>query len=428
MRGLGLTRPARIIGQRLTVGLSSRGSDDGAVAILVAMIFGLGVMLGCAALVVDVGALDLERRQVQNGADAASLALAQQCALKRICDTSTAGQLTDLAGQNAQDGVTDLAAPPCGSVAVTTLPTCVPGVLSPPPLSDCLPVPTLPATAKYVEVRAQTRQSSGSTPSILPPVFAQAILPDSTYRGSTVQSCSRTAWGPASMKSAAVPIAISMCAWEADTGGTAGGTGTYYPGPTGAWPGYGGGGQQSPFPLPLSLIETVVNLTNTSAASTCPTFNGHIAPGGFSWIKDPVTGATGCGVTVSNKAWVQTDTGNNVACDLSPYWKKTIYLPVFDCMVDSATQPTSDPTALTACQSGNGANLWYHVVGFAAFYVSGYHFSGSDERASPVTGLPPCSGSARCVSGWFVRSLVTSTTINDGTTQDLGLRTVLGAG
>ena len=59
----------------------SRSSERGAVATIVAMLLGFGVVLGFAAISIDVGSLMWERRQVQNGADATALALAKTCAI-----------------------------------------------------------------------------------------------------------------------------------------------------------------------------------------------------------------------------------------------------------------------------------------------------------------------------------------------------------
>lgn len=52
--------------------------ERGSVTIIVALM--LTTMLGVAALAIDVGALLTEQRAVQNGADAAALAIAEQCA------------------------------------------------------------------------------------------------------------------------------------------------------------------------------------------------------------------------------------------------------------------------------------------------------------------------------------------------------------
>ena len=54
--------------------------EEGAVTVLVAILLGMGALLGIAAVVVDHAAQLSARRQVQNGSDAAALALAQVCA------------------------------------------------------------------------------------------------------------------------------------------------------------------------------------------------------------------------------------------------------------------------------------------------------------------------------------------------------------
>ena len=48
---------------------------------LVAVLLGGGVLLGLGAMVIDVGQLYQERAELQNGADAAALAVAKSCAL-----------------------------------------------------------------------------------------------------------------------------------------------------------------------------------------------------------------------------------------------------------------------------------------------------------------------------------------------------------
>ena len=78
---------------RLTCG---RDGERGAVAMIVAMLFGFGVMIGLAALTVDVGNINADRRQLQNGADAVALAVAQQCVKDGTC-VPTDPKLQDLA-------------------------------------------------------------------------------------------------------------------------------------------------------------------------------------------------------------------------------------------------------------------------------------------------------------------------------------------
>lgn len=65
--------------RRLKV-LRSEHPERGATAILAALL--MVVMLGFAGLAIDLGASYAKRTQLQNGADAAALALAQQYALE----------------------------------------------------------------------------------------------------------------------------------------------------------------------------------------------------------------------------------------------------------------------------------------------------------------------------------------------------------
>jgi hypothetical protein len=76
--------------------------ERGAVAVITA--FSLVVLLGFAALAIDVGMLYQERTELQSGADAAAVAIAQDCAVGRIaCDTPK-DTAQGLANANAKDG------------------------------------------------------------------------------------------------------------------------------------------------------------------------------------------------------------------------------------------------------------------------------------------------------------------------------------
>lgn len=82
--------------------------ERGAVAVIVAIL--LVVLLGFAALAVDVGVLYAERTQLRNGADSAALAIAQKCAhdLNDAACTETSTLARTLANSNAGDGATNI--------------------------------------------------------------------------------------------------------------------------------------------------------------------------------------------------------------------------------------------------------------------------------------------------------------------------------
>jgi Flp pilus assembly protein TadG len=80
------------------VSRSRLAEDQGAVAVIVALM--MTVLLGFVAISVDVGSLYSERRQLQNGADAAALALACHRGTPTAMTTTATGYLT----ANVQDG------------------------------------------------------------------------------------------------------------------------------------------------------------------------------------------------------------------------------------------------------------------------------------------------------------------------------------
>lgn len=102
----------RIIAARLR-------NEHGAVAVIVALC--MVALLGAAAFSIDVGAMYSERAQLQNGADAAAIAIAQNCAAGSCGDVNATAQA--LANVNANDGASNIGTidfPSSNSVHVMT--------------------------------------------------------------------------------------------------------------------------------------------------------------------------------------------------------------------------------------------------------------------------------------------------------------------
>lgn len=74
----------------------------GGVSVMVALL--LVVLLGAAAIAVDAGVIYAERAELQNGADAAALAIAQDCADGSCLNTTTTA--AQYANRNAKDNAT----------------------------------------------------------------------------------------------------------------------------------------------------------------------------------------------------------------------------------------------------------------------------------------------------------------------------------
>lgn len=356
-----------------------RGDDRGGVMVIVAVLLAGGVLMGSGALAVDVGRLYVEREQLQSGADGAAMAVARECAdAVTSCGADPDGTAKGYADSNAEDDVSGVNVL-CGDTPSGALPACPPSSTT---LSRCMTEP--PDDVPYVEVRTRTETDGGST--LLPPTFAQLMLGNEGYDGSTVGACARAAWGPPA-SAGGLAVTISSCEWSASTGG-----GTSFADP----PPY------PPNPLPPGSVEQIIYLHNTTGATTCPAGpSGWDAPGGFGWLDDE----GGCTATIEADGTYSGNTGVSVsgACKTAMHdaWAdhRVIFMPVYDGV------------------SGTGAGTTYHIKGMAAFVLTGYDLPGFSEK-SWLTGEKLCKGSDKCLYGYFTQALVPATGVIGG--PDLG--------
>lgn len=82
-----------------------RRDAHGGISVMVALL--LVLLLGAAAIAIDAGAMYAERTELQNGADAAALAIAQDCADGSCINTTATAEL--YANRNAKDNSTNVA-------------------------------------------------------------------------------------------------------------------------------------------------------------------------------------------------------------------------------------------------------------------------------------------------------------------------------
>jgi len=345
-----------------------RSEDEGAIATIVAILLAGGVLMGMLALSVDVGQLYAERRQLQNGADASVLAVAQDCAKGTSCDTTTsassvAGQYANANANDAVSRVTSL----CGRGHASLVP-CNPPSAS---IYDCPALPTSPTP--FVEVQTSTLTSGGST--LLPPTFAKLLLGNSGYQGKTVTACAQAAWGPPTSITSTLPVTISLCEWQRYTG-----SGTNYAPP----PPYTG------FP---SSYEAALYLHNTSGATNCPAGpSGSDLPGGFGWLD-----SSNCTANLDANSWVNDNTGVSINSDCKGVIRglvgTVVFIPIYD-----------------ATNGLTGSNGSYHIDKFAAFYLTGYALPAAQpgKVSSIATGTAYCKGSDKCLYGWFTTGTVPS--------------------
>jgi Flp pilus assembly protein TadG len=346
-------------------GGSHGANDQGVIAIIVAIC--MVMLLGFATIVIDVGTLYAERRQLQNGADAAALGVAIDCAKAATCNGggTAMGTATPLANGNALDNATTVTQV-CGTGP--GLAACSPAAPAGP--WDCPALDTSGPTAgaKYVQVRVQTLRNGSN---LMPPIFAKVLEPG--YDGTTVKACARAAYGAPST-AGALAVTESICEWNL---GTSNGTNFASPPP---YP-----------PNPAGSFERVIYLHTTAGLSHCPAGpSGADVPGGFGWLDDP-NGT--CQTTVTAGGTYGGDPGASIskackdALSGSQQNKTVVYIPIFDAV------------------SGTGQNSQYHLKGFAAFVVTGYHLPGLTAK-SWLTGNDACKGSDKCIYGFFTQGLI----------------------
>lgn len=282
------------------------GDERGAVTIVVALL--MVVMIGFAAISIDVGRLYAERRELQNGADAAALGLA--------CDPGAAGSMTDSATRFVQANS-----------------------------SDGLGYASAGLEDDGVLIEAESRGADGAAELDL--TFAPVIGVDRVSVGAESYAVCQY------LESAntGLPLAFSRCAFNLQTnGGTPSGTQEY------------------------TLILPKKDDTGCTGTS------GNPVPGGFGWLQ---TDGAGCKVNSSIGDELISNPGNRPSCDnvlVEQVANTKIVLPIYDDI---------------------GANGGFVVSGYAAFYLTGYYFAGQYRYNSP------CSGSERCIRGYFTTLLDT---------------------
>ena len=396
----------------------SRRRERGATAVVVTLVVTF-IALPALAISIDIGNIMFERRQLQNGTDAASLSLAQTCAgSAAACDaTLTPAGLNSLASANAADGQSQLntafglngqCARPPKDVTYANMPPCLSATATAAQqeaalkdLGACPPVGSYYTSGAgkdlgYVETYVQTKSTAVDN-TILPSTFAKGI----TGGGTRQTSCARAAWGPGAPASTnVVSLTMSECDWKAQVGTPP----SYPPAPSGAWPGYSDTDDRPNWPS----VEHAVWSKGNPVAGCDTSSPGGTAPGGFAWLK-----GQGCSATMT-EGWVTTDPGADAECtraQLESYRGTVIFIPVFDCRAGVAKNPIpSETTEPGYCSSGSGSNVYYHVAGFAPFYLSGWFFGNAADKklesVKPPTGRYLCSGDDRCLFGWFTTGVI----------------------
>lgn len=150
--------------------------ERGASAVIVGIM--LVPLIGSLAIALDVGALYAERAQLQNGADAAALAIAMGCADDGICDAPGAAA-ANFTNDNANDGAANVLAP------------------------------VIDLTNKTVTVTDSTRVAGTDQDAIQHPFAAMLGITETT-----VGATATAEWGGIRSGPAVLPLALSFCEFQ----------------------------------------------------------------------------------------------------------------------------------------------------------------------------------------------------------------------
>jgi Flp pilus assembly protein TadG len=336
--------------------------EDGAAAVMIGLM--LIVLFGFGAIAIDVGAMFTERRELQNGADAAVLAVAQNCAAgdaEPACDVGPQGDRLATARTFANSNARD------GSAAVAD-----DGV-----------------TVDYAAARATVTATSLNNGEGFVRHWFTGFLP-SAPEATEVAATSTAIWGPLSFGSiGTLPLTFSQCEYN-------------------EFLAVGAGSANEPWTTANNGDPSLIYFHQNDAADDCNiTPPGFDLPGGFGWLK---TDGSGCEANIDAEGWIEDKTGNTPSSGCSAAWMKAnvfqnvIFLPVY--------QNTNGL---------NGNNGEYYIGSYAAFYVTGYNFGGQYKEG--LFSDPPCSGNDRCIEGWFTTGAVLDGVV-DPSAPDNGVRTV----
>lgn len=204
------------------------GREEGAVSVLMAIT--LVVLLGFTALVVDVGLLYAERAQLQNGADAAVLGLAQRCAKNPTStDCASASPVAArLARGNANDHMTAI---------------------------ESVSINTTANTAKVTTMSEDATRSDGRVALLLARVFGND--------DAAVAASASARWGSPLKGTTVFPMTVSLCQVENRVDGA------------------------------VQLLQLHGTTAKPGPNGVCtPSSSGQVVPGGFGWLPQ-VTGSCG---------------------------------------------------------------------------------------------------------------------------------------
>ncbi|MBS1195625.1 MAG: hypothetical protein H6R33_345 [Actinobacteria bacterium] len=324
--------------------------DEGVSLVLIGVM--LAVILGLAGMAVDLGAVYAERRELRNGADAAALAIAEDCGMgTRPCNDptalSTAEQYADANAWDNDSAVESVnlafTGPTTGSVRVVTS--------------------AWDAAAGQAGVRVPLMSMLG---------FGRVNV-----------GAAATAIFDHPASGGGIPLIIGECEFCTAIGGCPPELGRIFG--------------------PGTSATLVFKDPSKDPSAPCPADPaGKDAPGSFGWLD---TDGTMCWVETEVELpmlpadpGVSPSTGCDPA-DLMRILQSPVLIPIYNAIC-------SDPDG-TQCEDGDagGANTYYRVPGWASFQLTDYYLGGQYRHPSGFS-CGTGDSSDRCIRGYFTKNTV----------------------
>lgn len=338
--------------------------EDGGITVIIALC--LVVFFGFAALAVDVGALYAERRQLQSGADAGALAIAEDCARGTIdCVAAVVEDIAeDYADLNANDAAT---------------------------LAEDVELDLNPRGESKVTVTTLTEDPTTGNDSFSL-MFARVL----GFTDTQVRAQATARWGPA-VAVEGFPLGVCQDLWQANRPDPA----TADPGPT-IDIRYKGPGNDPP--------------ENDCLDGEGENFNPGTNPGNFSWLDTAdgscstyydfsdgsITASGDTGANVPNEC---SDEINDMIADIRAHKAQVgnlIHADPADNLLPIRVLPIYSEV------NGTGTNAEYQLVTFGAFEFSGLKTTGGQNDVVDAWSKPQCRGNGAnnlCFQGRFIKEV-----------------------
>jgi len=356
--------------------------ETGAVLAMVGALVSASIFLGILALVIDGGALYLERRTVSNAAESAALSLARLCADQpTTCISSSIPQ--DMANADSPDGLTKVTEI-CVNGKTPSGSSCTPATGA---TLDCAPVPSGVSTFARVRTQTQSNEPGGGISTLF--IFGES---------NSLKACAQARWGNASSAAVYSPFAVSICEWAREQ----------------------------------SLPRVLTEFTTNSGVSDCTfTFTDQ---SGVTYTKSGINGWAALDLMSST---LPAGAASTVSCP-NPTTDQPAYLRIgYQLNQISRDQSSPNycgdsnlvtkmgnwlnqtlylPLVSTAKISGNSTA--HTIEAFAAFKLYGYSLLKGNGSSNNVGGTVPsgswCPKNTNCIYGEFIKTISPNSEIGTG--------------